>query len=309
MKFSQMSAVIATVAAATIVEGVRVANPAAAVSLTGLDIRNNLLFFDSNTPSTVTGRVAVSGLQTGEALLGIDYRPATGGLFGIGSSSQVYSINPTTGAATAIGGAPFTPGLNGNAFGFDFNPVPDLIRVVSNTGQNLRLSPNTGAQAANSPDAVLNYAAGDVNVGQPPSIVATAYTNNVAGTTSTTLYGIDPVLDVLVRQGGLNFPANAPSPNTGQLFTVGALGVNFSNLSGFDIFTANGNNTAFASDNASLYTIDLNTGAAALIGTVGDGTPLRGLAAEAVPEPLTMMGYLAGSGGLAWLRRRSKLAK
>ena len=52
-------------------------------------------------------------------------------------------------------GAPaFTPALSGTAFGFDFNPTVDRIRVVSDTGQNLRLNPDTGAVAA--VDGALN---------------------------------------------------------------------------------------------------------------------------------------------------------
>lgn len=303
MKFNHLS--IAFVAS-VVVAGTELlgASAAKAVSLTGLDINNNLVFFDSSNPSAAT-RQAVTGLQAGEALLGIDYRPATGGLFGIGSTNRVYAINPTTGVATAVG-APFSPGLTSNAIGIDFNPVPDLIRVGGSAGQNLRLSPNTGAQAANSPDAALSFAPGDVNAGQFANIADVAYTNNVAGATSTTLYGIDTALDILVRQGGLNFPANQPSPNTGLLFTVGALNVNFSNLSGFDIFSANGVDTAFASSNASLYSIDLSTGEAALLGTIGDGTNLRGLSAAAVPEPTTMAGLALAGSGLAMLKRRRK---
>ena len=46
-------------------------------------------------------------------------------------------VDPARGAAIAVG-APFTPGTDGTAFGFDFNPTVDRIRVVSDTGQNLR---------------------------------------------------------------------------------------------------------------------------------------------------------------------------
>lgn len=311
MGFSRFSTAVALVAAVTTFDLVSVANPAAAVSLTGLDLQNNLVFFDSNTPSSITGKVAVTGLQTGESLLGIDYRPATSGLFGVGSTSRVYAINTATGAATAIGAKPFSPSLSGNAFGVDFNPVPDLIRVTSNAGQNLRLSPITGVQAANSPDALLAFAAGDVNFGQPANVVAAAYSNNKAGVTSTTLYGIDPLLNVLVRQGSLNFQAGNPnlvSPNTGRLFTVGSLGVALgTNLVGFDIFTENGKDTAFATAGSNLYNIDLSSGAASLIGEIGSDSDLRGVAA--VPEPTTIIGSLIGGGILALKRRRAKASK
>ena len=69
-------------------------------------------------------------------LAGIDFRPATGDLYGVGSDSVVYRVNPRTGIAVAEGPA-FTPGLNGRFFGVDFNPTVDKIRVVSDAGQNL----------------------------------------------------------------------------------------------------------------------------------------------------------------------------
>ena len=66
--------------------------------------------------------------------------------------------------------------------------------------ENLRLNPNDGTLTAT--DATLAYAAGDPNFGANPNEVALAYSNNVAGALSTTLYGIDSGLDVLVMQGG-----------------------------------------------------------------------------------------------------------
>lgn len=70
-------------------------------------------------------------------MVGIDYRPKTGDLYGVGSNSAVYRINPQTGIAIAenvdaMGNpVPFTPGLNGSNFGIDFNPAPDAVRIVS----------------------------------------------------------------------------------------------------------------------------------------------------------------------------------
>src|ERR1044072_7268736 len=71
--------------------------------------------FDSTALGTTT-TVPVTGLQGGETLVGIDLRPATSTLYGIGSSSRMYTINPITGTATQVGSAgAFT--LNGTAFG------------------------------------------------------------------------------------------------------------------------------------------------------------------------------------------------
>src|SRR5262249_13610013 len=153
--------------------------PARAELLTGLTSTGNLITFDSATPGSVASSVAITGLQAGETILGIDRRPATDGLYGLGSSSRVYTINSVTGVATAIGAIPFAPALTGTAFGLDFNPVPDRIRVTSTDTTNFRLNPNNGTLAGT--DTPLNYAAGDSGAGIIPRIVGSAYSNNSAG--------------------------------------------------------------------------------------------------------------------------------
>src|SRR5205085_5175654 len=224
-------------------------NSAPPSNVYALTVGNRLLTFNSSLPNVIVNNVVVTGLQPGEILRGIDLRPANGQLYGVGSTSRLYTINPQTGAATQVGSAPFTPALSGTEFGFDFNPTVDRIRLVSDTGQNLRLNPDTGAVAG--PDTPLSFATGDPNAGQTPHVSGAAYSNNFAGSTTTTLYDIDYALDSLVIQN---------PPNNGTLNTVGALGVNTGKLVGFDIA---GNATAFASltgtdDSGSrLYTIDL----------------------------------------------------
>ena len=215
--------------------------PAEAAWLTGLTSTGNLVTFDSSTPGTIDTSVAITGLQSGETLLGIDRRPANGLLYGLGSTSRVYTIDTTTVLAASVGAAPFAPALSGTAFGFDFNPVADRIRVVGADTTNFRLNPNDGTLSGT--DTPLSYAPGDSGAGLTPRVVGSAYTNNANGAAVTTLFGIDSNRDVLVMQGGLT---GSPSPNGGVLTTVGAgLGINTSDLVGFDISGING--LAFAS--------------------------------------------------------------
>jgi uncharacterized protein (TIGR03437 family) len=237
-----------------------------------------LISFNFFTPSAINSNVNITGLQPGELLVGVDFRPRTGQLIGVTNQSRVYSVNTLTGAVTQIGTAPFTPAVTGVAYGVDFNPLPDLIRVVTNLDdQNLRVNPNTGAVAG--VDTTLAYAPGDANAGANPNIVGSAYTNSYSGATVTTLYGIDSDLNTLVTQGG---PNGMPSPNGGQLFTVGQLGVDTTEMVGFDI--AAPGNSALASlttpgaTTSSLYWIDLPTGTATLISQIGGGEMIRDLA-------------------------------
>ena len=191
----------------------------------------------------VLASVTISGLQVGETILGMDFRPANGQLYAVGSSNRIYTINPATGAATAVG-TPFTPALNSQNVAFDFNPVVDRIRLVTDQDQNLRLNPNTGAVAA--VDGSINPAAA--------SITAVAYRNSVAGATSTVLYDIDPTTSKLYRQD---------PPNAGSLVEIGPLGLNFTGTEGgFDIAgTGDQGLGIFPIDGvSSLFTVDLRSG-------------------------------------------------
>lgn len=256
-------------------------------SIWALTASQKLVNFSSLTPNFLNTTLTITGLQGGETLVGIDFRPRTGQLFAVSSASRIYTINTTTGVATQVGTTAFTPAVNGAAFAVDFNPVPDRIRFMSDAEQNLRLHPDTGGVAGT--DTALAFAAGDANAAANPNIVSAAYTNNVSGAVTTTLYAIDSNLDILVRQGSAG---GAPiSPNTGQLFTIGALGVNTTDRVGFDI--ADFSDAAFASLTASgaaqsqLYSINLTTGAATLIGVIGGNEIIRDLAVALTFNPPT----------------------
>jgi hypothetical protein len=231
---------------------------------------NQLSSFDSAAPATLTNTLTVSGLQGGESLLGIDFRPKTAALFALGSSGRLYTISLATGAATQVGTTTYA--LSGARFGFDFNPTVDRIRVVSDSGQNLRLHPDTGAVAAT--DTALGFNTSDPNLGDTPSVTGAGYTNNLAGVTTTTLYDFELGNNVLVTQ--------AP-PNDGKLNTVGALGVAPVDASvGFDISGQTG--TAYAALDAGsgfgLYRVSLDVGGVRRLGTIGTPavTGLVGLA-------------------------------
>src|SRR2546423_4451400 len=236
---------------------------ARAETIVALTTGNRLLFFDSAMPGTITKSFTVSTVGS-EALVAIDFRPATGDLYAMAVSGRLYVLNLTTNAASIPPVAP-TP-LVGTSFGFDFNPTVDRIRVTSDGDQNIRLNPNDGSLTAT--DTNLAYAASDVHVAGNPNIVGSAYTNNFVGATTTILYDIDSTFDTLVYQD---------PPNSGQLHTVGNLGVNTNDMVGFDISQATG--TAYASltqGSAALYTINLASGAATLVGTIADPATLAG---------------------------------
>lgn len=237
-------------------------------TLYGLTDQSRLVTFDSMDPGFVTASVDITGLQPGESLVGIDMRPANKVLYGVGSTSRIYTIDIATGVATAVGAGPFTPALSGTIFGVDFNPQADRLRVVSNSGQNLRLNPITGAVVL--ADQPLKFATTppDVSAGITPHVTAAAYINNVAGATSTLLFDIDTATNALVKQ---------VPPNDGILTTVAPLPLINLGTAGFDVdtegraFLALKHRTLgseFLQVAVVLHEIDLNTGALTTLGTV-----------------------------------------
>ena len=231
----------------------------------GLTAGNTLITFDAWQANQGRSEVPISGLLPGESLVGIDFRPSdlngdavndVGKLYGVGSTSRVYLINPVTGQAVSpvvlvtAAGAPVL--LAGTAFGAGFNPVPDRLRVHSNDNQNLRINVDNGVTAV---DTALSYPAD----GADPNIVATGYTNNDNDpATGTTLYAIDSNRDGL---SVFNIPSG---PNSGKMSLVVSLGIDTGDQAGFDI--AGPGNVAYAvvsesaSGKSTLYTVDLVTG-------------------------------------------------
>ncbi|MBF2028603.1 MAG: DUF4394 domain-containing protein [Oscillatoriales cyanobacterium C42_A2020_001] len=292
MKLQTLSTVITAFATAALVDFSSVANPVNAATLAGLTDDNTLLVFDSANPGA-TNSIQVTGVDG--YLLGIDFRPANGLIYGLSNTNNLYTIDPLSGSANFIStlSVPFNGGVSS---GVDFNPAADRLRVVGTNGQNFRINVDNGVVAE---DAQLNPGT--------PAITAAAYTNvDNDPATGTTLYNIDTALGQLLIQN---------PPNAGTQVAVGSLNIsNLESSAGFDIITANGVNTAFAALTAhsitSLYSIDLATGSATKIGLIGDGkTELIGLTsapAAAVPEPTTMAGLALAGAGLTAARRKRK---
>src|SRR5688572_15286054 len=232
----------------------------------GLTSANRIVTFNRAAPAVRTA-VAITGLQSGEQVLGIDVRPGgmpAGELYALGSTGRVYTINVTSGAATqksqlaadsADATSPFTA-LDGTDFGVDFNPVVDRLRVVSNTGQNLRINVDSGATIT---DGSLNLA-GVTRTG----ITAAAYNSNFAAACRTQLFFLDSTTDQLFV---------TTDPNNGTLTDAGSLGMDAGMANGFDVFTQDdGTNVGLALVSAqgsqNFHTINLATGAATDAGAI-----------------------------------------
>jgi hypothetical protein len=223
------------------------------VNFTALASNNTILTYNAQNLMTATSTTAIVGLPAAENIVSIDYRPATGQLYALGSSSRIYFINEKSGVATAVGSTVFSPAIVGANASLDFNPTVDRIRLVTESGQNLRLHPELGT---------VVFTDGSINGGTNPRIGAVAYTNSVAGATTTMLFDIDFEQDKLYMQS---------PPNDGGLQFVGDLGVNFEGTGDMDITADNSTALAVTNNNSvsTLFTINLSTGKAVNVGKFG----------------------------------------
>lgn len=285
----------------------------AAAVLTG----SSLARFDPTTPGTTT-TVALTGLVAGETLVGIDQRPATGQLYGLGinptsDTGTLYLIDPQTGACTIVGTAGQIAFVDAGSnpvdlpnpaifgYGFDFNPTVDRIRVISASGLSFRVNPITGAPV----DGDLGGAAGSIaginpdgfqngQLGGSTGGSGAAYTNSFGGATATTLYVLDASSSRLYIQN----PPNAGTETLPVTITLNGAQLNFGAAGGFDIpspiavgtsntpATGHGWMTAAVGGVTGLYRIDLFTGEAALMGTLGFST--TGLVLWAAPPEIAV---------------------
>lgn len=230
------------------------------LKVVGLTSDQRLVCFNADRPSSVDNLGEISGLSGDTRLVGIDFRPATGELYGIGDDGGIYVLDTDDASATLRG--QLNTGLSGSDFGVDFNPTVDRLRIISNTGQNLRVDVSTGAVTADTNLAVPGATAPSTGV------TAAAYTNNDSdANTGTLLFNIDTTNDQLVIQ--------AP-PNAGSINAVGKLRVDASSAAGFDIYTtvrgggssvnAQGFAVLTSGGRARFYRINLLSGRAWMVG-------------------------------------------
>jgi hypothetical protein len=207
------------------------------------------------------GRIAGIG---GNDIIGLDFRPADKRLYALSDGGRLYTINFGVSPPTATLVSSLTPRFpSGFQSLMDFNPVVDAIRFIGSDTLNYAVVKNaSNILATTAVQTSLTYAAGDVNAGKTPKVSAGAYTNNVAGATTTIFYAIDYDQDTLVTIAD----KNNGSSNTGggRLQTIGPLvdsagnRITTNSVSGMDILTVNGVNFLIGVSRDITFQIPLN---------------------------------------------------
>ena len=195
--------------------GLAIAPGGGLTTVYGLTDVPELVTFDAARPARITASVPITGVAEGSSLLAIDIRPVDGRLLALSDASVLYTIDPATGVATAVGPATDPP-VADPGFGFDVDPATDRVRIDVATGQHLSVDSATGAASAHDD---LAYGQGDT-AAVPPRVVAAAYSPEAD------LFVVDVANGALVRQ--------AP-PDDGTLTTIGPLGVDVTDGASFDI--------------------------------------------------------------------------
>lgn len=253
-----------------------------------------LVQFRRQSPDSLLKSDVITGLTSADSIIGMDLRPSDNVLVVLARNSDtneahLYSINPSTAAATSIctlvTGAAATSVLlgPGDSYGTDFNPTAlagNALRIASSAGQNLRvdtrpataLGTNVAAagQCATSTDGTLNTVTAGVSAPRQ-GVSAAAYTNSVAGAVTTTLYYIDTDEATPTATVGDRLLIST-DPNSGIVGNVGGpLGFDITGVNGFEISSPDNVATLVAQigSSSAVFNVNLVTGAATQLGTVG----------------------------------------
>jgi hypothetical protein len=201
----------------------------------------------------VSGTVDVTGV---DGLAGIDVRPADKLLYGVSLAGEVVTIDTASGVATVKSTlSEKLPSFEGAIV--DFNPMADRLRLMATDGTNHRVNVDDGMVTV---DGSLAYEAGNMHEGEEPAIVAAAYINSVGKPEATKMFDIDSTIVALIQQ---------TAPNDGTLAAIGKLGIEGTDNYAFDISsTEDLTNTAYLVAGTTLYTVDLESGAATSVGEI-----------------------------------------
>lgn len=225
---------------------------------------NVLYTYNTKSVRTPSASIRIDGLESSEQILSIDFRPATGELYALSSSSKIYILNVQTGRVRAVSTVAFTPKLESANARINFDPTTDMIRLITDRGQNLRIDPITAQVSKAESNIVTN-------------ISGISYSNNIAGATATTMYALDAKAGKLYKQDASSATALQEVGSLGVAFDMASLEIAPSGLQAV-IIGKNGSSS-------SMYEVNLTDGKAILTGKFYD------VSAESIAIPTNKVAY------------------
>jgi hypothetical protein len=264
--------------------------PVPSGELWGTTESNKLITFHRMAPGKLCTNVAMSGLSAGDEVLAAAVRPADKKLYGVTRAGKLIQIAVPSGVVTsalelsAAGGddAPFTLPISGTEIGLSFHPANDELRMVTDTGANLRIDPDDGKVTT---DTAITAAVAPVSGSFKVTDIAYTNASGVVPATATTLWALESEGDQLVRIGGEPADAaacpTATNPSCGVYTVVKALGFGASIVNGFDVEPKTGVVLAALTDTptataSTLFSINLAGDATAMPSTVSKALGIIG---------------------------------
>lgn len=259
-----------------------------------VDLSNRLMLFGTGSLGTLSRIMPITGLPFGKRIVGIDFRPSNGKLYGVGNDSRVYVLDTLSGAATPVGSGPFTPAIDFFEvhFGVGFDPATERIRlIVAESGANYSINADDGTAVL---ETSVHYAATDPNASAKPAISGLGFVPLKKGASTriaashgaaAMASGPDPLEGVLlVLDADLGVLAESIDPKTGEFVTIGSLEMVIARCTELKVgFNSDGTVNIFAvalTDLGNLaMRINAATGKATPIGVVADNdSPIQGIA-------------------------------
>lgn len=240
--------------------------PNSDVKFYGVSDDNQFVTYTVGPPAQEKSATPITGLkEPGEKIVTIDQNQKNMLVYGASDMGRLYTIDPATAAASPVSNTAFNPMPSGNVYGMDFNPQTGMFRLVTNTGDNMTISPTTGSVV--SVDQKLTPSSTVIN--------SVAYKSGTSSSPTAAMY------DISSSDGNVY----TQSESKGMLTPVGSTNLLIQDEGGFDISKDNTYGLAVlkAADlykdpsdptgvnttvDYRLYYIDLKTGDATAFGSV-----------------------------------------
>jgi trimeric autotransporter adhesin len=287
-----------TAALAGILMGSAISASAQSATLYGITNANAIFTMSSaSSPSSISGPYSISGITSGQFLVGIASRSSNGMLYALGYDSsagraQLYTITSSGASyvATAVGASLYMSlGTTNNAAFAFVSDFDNQIRVIGRNGNNYVMNADSGTVMATG--STLGYVSGDTYFGTSATVAATSYTNHFYGSDATEEVGYDIANNVLFTfdAGTYANGFNNASSNMHSVGITSALSLATGSNIGMDTWydSATHSNTTFLAatnlfGSAHLYSYNwgiATTGTLNDLGAIGTGSiTVRGIA-------------------------------